>query len=869
MKINVSAASKILTIAASILCVGATISYLKVGANQKNLALTILVGTSAVAVGSQLSSILCSDSANYQVSKILDKHELELKLQKQEQQQEIDKLNQKLQKEINALNQKLQKQSDSLKEAQDENNTNVKIIANKDTELSHKELLVMTLRQQLENLQNDYKAKVLEVEEKLAQDDKRLEIAMIHLKNNFMSVLKFRIDTQFEWLANSISSKFDKKDYENIQEPLQALYKTLKEKHDSHYILVQEIGVIEGSNEEIVKDISEIFFQIFDEISGLKVRYRNTLNNDERLTLELAMEELNERRDTKKYIPYPKAKGVLAQYKVFQDEQIQGLHGKVQENFDEFNQLRAQVNDLVEAIEAKNLQIDDLKSQIKKLEEKLKEPLLWVPEVSHAQRAGNIIINFFHPKGYVLDRSHYIGDNYEADLYFHCSRNKPSSVLPKNLNEFSEYLGQKCECLAPVKFDWDTEHHLLKAHIVMHHRPKKVVTAEEIAVNVKTFLKPPENLIKFVREAYHVGLWAETGAGKTTAISNIIGGMAQELGNPTIRTTIPKMDKDIAELFPVVDWLGVPNSIFGMLEAALEIQYRIWLNEQAFLNGEEIKDFEPILFFIDEINLIFTRWRKVNDTDLANVLERFAETLSGERLEYFNTYMKLELQNYKNEFAKTLLRFIWQTGRSLRVKSLIGGQNLQPGSFGFMTNDLANCAYLGFGDCIEKCAEYKVRSNDAEEIAKQNKLILQAKQSDKTLKFAALFCPNKGKSFFSILPPPGYYEWDKNLLCPNRPKTVDTSVSNLDSGQPNVQERPIVDTKQDKSFKPFVQTSKLPKQYQNLSYEGSVQLWLDLPKKADGSVHKTQAYEKVFGVTRSNDRKIVSEFIDYLEANFR
>lgn len=744
--INVKTASKALTIAASILCLGGIVSFFRVDGNTKAIALNVAVGAGAIAVGSHLSSALCNDAANYQVSDILDKHERELKVHKQDTEN---------------LNQKLQKQSGVLKEVQELNAKQSQSIASKDVEIGLKNSLIIKLQEQLQGLQEQFAVKTLEVAEKLAEDDRRLEMAIVHLKNNFIAVLKTRIDTQYEWLANSICSKIGKKDYESIHDALQALYSNLKVKHDSHYNLLNEIASLEGSNEEIVKDISDIFFQIFDEICGLKVRYRNTLNNDERLTLELAMEELNERRDAKKFIPYPKVKGALDHYKVFQDEQLQGLHGKVRENFDGLNEMREQVNDLIDEIETRNLQIDDLKNQIKKLN----EPLRWAIAINHQQKAGNIIINFFYQKGYILDRSHYIGDNCEVDLYFHCDRNKSMTILAKDLNEHGEYLGQISECLAPVKFEWDTDNHLMKAHIVMHRRPKKVVTAQEIVTDVRGFLKQPSSLIDFVREAFHIGLWAETGGGKTTAISNIIGGMVQDLGAaPTIRTTIPKIDADTAKIFPAIDWLGVPNSIFGMLEAALEIQYRIWVAEQAYVNGEDVPEFKPILFFIDEINLIFGRWRKVNDADLIDVLTRFENTLEGERLEYFNSFMKVELMNYKGEFAKRLLLFIWQTGRSLRVKSLIAGQNLQPGSFGIMVNDLANCAYIATGDCIQKCGEYKVKDACEAEINSQYKLIQQAQQSDKALQYTALYCPNKGNSYFGLLPEPNYYQWDKNLL---------------------------------------------------------------------------------------------------------
>ncbi len=315
--------------------------------------------------------------------------------------------------------------------------------------------------------------------------------------------------------------------------------------------------------------------------------------------------------------------------------------------------------------------------------------------------------------------------------------------------------------------------------------------------------------------------------------------------------------------------LGVPNSVFGLLEAALEIQFRIHKNEQAYLNGEEFQEFEPILFFIDEINMIFSRWGKVNDADLDNVLRRFEETLNGERLEYFQEYMTIELRNYKNEFAKRLLLFIWQTGRSLKVKSLIAGQNLQPGAFRMMNNDIANCSYLAFGNSKHKCLEYKGKSSEVDTIKVQLNEIEKLEKADKQLRFTGLFCPSVGNSFLSILPAPNTYTWGDEREVQTSPKSVDFSQSNLDSSPKKVQTSPAPQVRHNKAFERFVQESKLPKQYQKLDYEGVVQLWGKLPKKTDGSVHKTNAYEQIFGVSKSTHRKLYSDFIDYLEAMSR
>ncbi len=130
-----------------------------------------------------------------------------------------------------------------------------------------------------------------------------------------------------------------------------------------------------------------------------------------------------------------------------------------------------------------------------------------------------------------------------------------------------------------------------------------------------------------------------------------------------------------------------------------------------------------------------------------------------------------------------------------------------------------------------------------------------------------MYCPTQGEAFFGTLPPPNHYQWDKELVRTKMSKTVQNVVQNASNWTEQskvVQLRPTLNTSQSKGLDVFKDASNLPKKFQNLSFEAYVQLWAQLPKKPDGSVHKTLAYEKVFGVSRSGDRKVVSDFIDWL-----
>jgi len=845
--------SKSITIAAALLCLGGMASYIKGNEVTKPIALNIVLCAGAVATTNHLSGKWHETLAKERFAST-----------------ESD-----LKERIEVLEKTNSKQLASLLEAK-------QIGSRVTAELAEKTAMVEAFEQQIGVIKREFHRKTEELNAKLQEDDTRFTDCLEEFKAALIQDLRARIDKIYNELDNSIQHKLTVQDedgvfeYQKIFVPLQKFRGFLESKYVIHCDLLYEIN--QFPHTEALIGAMTLYSQICDEIGSLRVRYRNVLNLDERRQLEDAYSTLAD------CVPKSKAKETLNEYSAFQKNQLNNLTYKIDENANSLEETREQVSDLLDRLDLGNIKIAKLQEEISKL----KEPIIWKIAPNQATKAGNTIIAWCKSKGIHLDRSHYTGDKYDADLFFFTDRLNAAQVIDlKALNEEGENLAQLTHCLEPVKFTYDYDSRLIIAHIVMLRR-------EKATKSVKDFLQSPDKLLQFVRDSYHVGLWGSTGQGKTTMISNIIGGMVKELGGaPVMRTTIPKMDEDTRSIFPHVDWLGVPNSIFGLMECSLEIQFRIHANEQAFLNDEPFPEFEPMLFFVDEVNLIFSRWRKINDADLEDVLGRFEATLSGDRLNYFNQYLRVELENYKNEFAKRLLIFTWQTGRSLKIKSLISGQNLQPKSFGVLVNDLENCSYIALGNSAKACAKYKVNEFEIDKIHQQYDLIQKELETKPELRFIGLYCPSQGKSFFGQLPPPSYHRWNKDLLISTQqsqvmsfcqedePRTLtgqdldaldidlDILDADLDEVSNDVQKRPVLKVLQQNSFKPFAQMSKLPRKFQKLSNEGLVQLWQQLPRKADGTPHKTQAYENVFGVKRSDDRKIISDFIDWLETNFK
>ncbi|MBW4450829.1 MAG: hypothetical protein KME38_29405 [Spirirestis rafaelensis WJT71-NPBG6] len=864
MKTSINGASNALSIVASVLFLGSVISFVNAKEADKPLILNIACTSGALGIGSKISSLFCSHEADYNIDKQAQNHELVVK---------------RLEQDNTTLSKQFTKQTIALNEALKLTNKYEQTILDKQSQLDTKERLIASLTNDLSKLKSSVTAK-------LNEDDTRYETVCKQLKTVFQESLKSKIDYVYERLADMSANKLNDENFERIHPTLRLFYENLAHYRYQHYQLINEIPHL--NNENIAEDLSNIFLQITDELSSHKVKYRNTLNIDERDSLALAMQELIERRDTKKFIPKPKVDVALDMQRNVAKEDLEKIKVHAFQSKESLRELRDEFQNFIGQLEVKNEEIASLNQQIFEL----KKPQQFYGGGS-ISRAGNDISIHYYKRGYKLDCLTWEETITGYTITFGIRHNPAITEDELYADKGKEHLTAYTDAIHPTvpTIDINRQDCTLKLIVQQRVIPKKVVTPQEQVTEIRTQLSSPNSLLTFVEESYHIGLWGETGQGKTTAIANIIGGMHQTMVNPKMRVTIPKIDSDSAKMFPdnSANWVGVTEAIFGLLEAALEIQYRIWINEQSYKSGKEVLDFEPILFFIDEINLIFQEWGSIAADHLARTLEEFKSRLSGERKEFFTDHMQPTLESYKGSFAKRLLKFIWQTGRSLRVKSLIAGQNLQPGAFGFHANDLANCAYIALGDSKRKCSEFKVKSMDSEAINEQLNSLDVAIKTDNQLKFTGLFCPSVGSSYLALLPMPSTYDWKrpnntnrldkKNIL--SKPENIAskdwTRLDNFGQQTSDISDisdtldisdslYTTVDTMQDNTFQAFSQMSKLSKQYQNMGKMQLVQLFNVLPKKADGSVHKTQAYERVFKVSRSEDRKVYSEFIDYLEA---
>jgi len=267
----------------------------------------------------------------------------------------------------------------------------------------------------------------------------------------------------------------------------------------------------------------------------------------------------------------------------------------------------------------------------------------------------------------------------------------------------------------------------------------------------------PSHLLHFVQHNPQICLMGDSGGGKTTLINNLIRLMEQELGEGVELTLInPKPDEDTD--LDKLKYADFESSIFGLLEAAVEILYRLDLNTNALLRRKEdpdhpLPEFVPRIFFFDEFSELAGVWNRCKPEVMEEVLSRFEERLPLEMLPAMEFVRK---RVSPSSFAADLLKFCWRVGRTEKVKLLIAGQNLKAGTIGTTIQDLHQTAIIYLGESIREGLEKRISSWQREPLSQEYSQRSRKAAEGLLTQFYGLFVPKGGKAYFSALPePPG------------------------------------------------------------------------------------------------------------------
>jgi hypothetical protein len=272
----------------------------------------------------------------------------------------------------------------------------------------------------------------------------------------------------------------------------------------------------------------------------------------------------------------------------------------------------------------------------------------------------------------------------------------------------------------------------------------------------------------FLNETSQVAILGATGGGKTELLKNIVGAFTQIMGDkPQLIITNGKASKASREL-GVAKYNSVDTAIFGLLEAAVEIAYRIKLNEEAEKENPDDPPYpnhEPIIYLFDEYSEIATKWNSVAKKRMEAVLDEFKFRLDRKRKEVLDALLE---DVSPKKFAPTLLNTVWRLGRSEKVRVIVAGQNLQAAVLGIYKLDLWNPAFICIGDLIWWGIQHRAHDFQRKELQEEFQKRVEEAEDDESKKFFGLFCVPRSRAYFSNLPPVGKYQYSYQSAVQNQ-----------------------------------------------------------------------------------------------------
>ncbi len=462
----------------------------------KNFALNAGMLTGGVAIAAKGIDKLSRDSINYQIRDIAKEHENLIEGQK---------------KTIGKLSAENIKQRESIRQLR--------------SELENKQAIIFNLQNFTNALKAQTESKLKELSEKLGLEDGRYQEFKDAIKQEFWKLTRDRIDIDYERMGETIEKKLNAPEYENIHDALTKFQNTLYQQHRYHCEKLSEISELDGDPLQVARDATNIFFDVSDQTAALKVRLRNLLNLDERLALDGALEELEIRRDPTKFVSTEKVKTGLDFYKHGNAESIKRLEDMFRLNKSDFEDLREQVADLLDEIDNKNLQIQKLKDEVRKLQ--APKPFYGGGTIA---KVGNAINTFYYEKnGYKLDAVDWEENDTGYSLVFSI-RNNPG-LTEKELAEDNglEKLASFTNALYKTmpKLDFNYQHCLLTI-TVKTRRAIEVPTTNDAMY--KQGLIPADQFCDRIYKALDtkqqgkptLRVMAATGEGKGIALKNLL-----------------------------------------------------------------------------------------------------------------------------------------------------------------------------------------------------------------------------------------------------------------------------------------------------------------------------------------------------------
>mgnify|MGYP001792578991 FL=1 len=329
----------------------------------------------------------------------------------------------------------------------------------------------------------------------------------------------------------------------------------LSRKNTNISLLIHGIGCFSGISYTLLQKHDEEWNPISEAWKELELE-REKLNNQYILDVENHSKELEDLR-------------------LFHQEELEELR---QHHHEELNNQREEcLNENKQIVELYENELELYTEQLQLKENLLKQAKLpkLASGISRTEYYANKIINFLYSKNIDCDYA----DSWEESTY------DLIRLVPKNTN-LKEFKSLIDELQIELRLNYPPQFEINLGYIQIKINTKLIETTPN--KNNKP-VEPSENHFQiFLEKSHQLSLTGATGDGKTALISNIIGLFNDILGgNSELVITNPKPSKSSVAL-GTAKYLGFKKSIFGLLEAATEITYRLWLNQNAIEQGKEL-----------------------------------------------------------------------------------------------------------------------------------------------------------------------------------------------------------------------------------------------------------------------------------------
>ncbi|OKH31040.1 hypothetical protein NIES2101_41875 [Calothrix sp. HK-06] len=421
----------------------------------------IITFTSGAFLGSAVSGALTASDARYEIKKSND--ESERKIKSAEKDKEI-------------LETKLSKQAEDLLMSN-------KLYMEQTTKIALKETLIKSLQDSKVKLEQSTILKNRELDAKLAADDYRFKQFIKELKSEFQKDLKETINLQFDRMIDTINAELGKEEYFCVTEQLQKFKQHIQNSYQKYYERCNELGYVDGQLSNVVNSIADTYFRVNNSIAAVRVGHQKIKNLALQLKIEKLQDELNERSDIKKYVPYPNVLNAANNIQNHYNNKVTEIQSLVHKhNSEELRALREyqknQVESLLVYIEQQNVLIANLQQD----NDKLSQPLYFYGSAGIAE-AGNKIISYYWKKHYYLDGLSWEENEQGYNMLFSIRRNPGLTANELYEGNTRELLASFVNSIQLPEFDFNRQNSTLTLKVILRTIKK---SARELKFKILT-----------------------------------------------------------------------------------------------------------------------------------------------------------------------------------------------------------------------------------------------------------------------------------------------------------------------------------------------------------------------------------------------